>query len=126
MIQSFQCPICGTLNALGEPECSECGQAFVYNCPVCGSPLNNRYPTCPNCHTIFNWGTAAQLPFTAAAAVPSQKTYNLQEAPGAKPAAGKGNGAAGLTARPMFWVILLIICAVLIALLLIAGTCINK
>jgi hypothetical protein len=125
MIQSFQCPICGTLNALGEPECSECGQAFVYNCPVCGSPLNNRYPTCPNCHTVFNWGASAR-PAAAAGPVALQKAYGEQEAPGTKPGRKEGAGAAGYTARPMFWVTLIVICAVLIALLLIVDTLINK
>jgi len=125
MIQSFQCPICGTLNALGEPECSECGQAFVYNCPVCGSPLNNRYPTCPNCHTIFNWGASAR-PAAAVGPAAPQRDPDQQEAPGIKPVRKAGAGAAGYTARPIFWVTLIVICAVLIALLLIAGTCINK
>ena len=126
MIQSFQCPICGTLNALGEPECSECGQAFVYNCPVCGSPLNNRYPNCPNCRTVFNWGPAAGPAATAAGPVAAQKKYGQQAADSAPPARRTGDGAAGFTARPMFWVMLIIICAVLIALLLIADKIINK
>ena len=126
MIQSFQCPICGTLNALGEPECSECGQAFVYNCPVCGSPLNNRYPNCPNCRTIFNWGPAAGFAATAAGPVVAQNTYEQKAADSASPARSAGAGAAGFTARPMFWVTLIIICAVLIALLLIADRIINK
>jgi len=125
MIQSFQCPICGTLNALGEPECSECGQVFVYNCPVCGSPLNNRYPTCPNCHTVFNWGASSQS-VAAAASVSPQNAYKQQSDSGTKPGQSKEEGATGYTARPMFWVILIIICAALIALLLIADMFINK
>jgi len=126
MIQSFQCPICGTLNALGEPECSECGQAFVYNCPVCGSPLNNRYPNCPNCRTVFNWGPTAGPAATSAGPVIAQKTYWQQAAVGTSPARRTDAGAASFTARPMFWVTLIVICAVIIALLLIADKIINK
>ena len=126
MIQSFQCPICGTLNALGEPECSECGQAFVYNCPVCGSPLNNRYPTCPNCHTVFNWGTSTRTTVLAVGPMAEQNTYEQPAAPLSSPVRKPGDGIAGYTARPMFWVILIIICAVIIALLLIADRIFNK
>jgi hypothetical protein len=126
MIQSFQCPICGTLNALGEPECSECGQGFVYNCPVCGSPLNNRYPTCPNCRTVFNWGTPARPAAAAASPVALQEAYEEQAAPVTSPGRRAGDGAASYTARPAFWVMLIIICAVLIALLLVADRIINK
>ena len=122
MIQSFQCPICSTLNALGEPECSECGQAFVYNCPVCGSTLNNRYPTCPNCHTIFNWGASGRIPAEAPGPATPQAPEQ-QEVPRTSPERKPG---ASLTARPVFWVMLVVICAVLIALLLIIDGVINK
>jgi len=126
MIQSFQCPICGTLNALGEPECSECGQAFVYNCPVCGSPLNNRYPACPNCHTIFNWGTPPGAAAEAAIPVVPQKAFETQPFPERSGKRREEPKEAGLTRKPIFWVILIVICAVLIALLLIADVIINK
>jgi len=125
MIQSFQCPICGTLNALGEPECSECGQAFVYNCPVCGSPLNNRYPTCPNCHTIFNWGSSGRIP-AAAPGPATPQAPEQQEVAAASSGRKPGPGLASYTARPVFWVTLIVICAVLIALLLILDGVINK
>ena len=126
MIQSFQCPICSTLNALGEPECSECGQAFVYNCPVCGTPLNNRYPTCPNCHTIFNWGTSARTAVASVNQVVPRTTFEQQAVPNTSPQRKAGAGAASYTARPAFWITLIVICAVLIALLLIADRIINK
>ncbi|MBN1690798.1 MAG: hypothetical protein JW901_07245 [Dehalococcoidia bacterium] len=126
MIQSFQCPICGTLNALGEPECSECGQAFVYNCPVCGSPLNNRYPACPNCHTIFNWGTPPRAAAEAAIPVVPQKAFETQPFSERSSKRREEPKAAGLTSKPIFWVLLIVICAVLIALLLIADVIINK
>jgi hypothetical protein len=126
MIQSFQCPVCGTLNALGEPECSECGQAFVYNCPVCGSPLNNRYPTCPNCRTIFNWGASARPAAAVAGPLAPQKEYEQEDASGTPPPRPAGAGAASYTARPMFWVMLIVVCAVIIALLVIADIIINK
>ncbi len=126
MIQSFQCPICGTLNALGEPECSECGQAFVYNCPVCGSPLNNRYPTCPNCHTVFNWGASPRTTAEVAGPIAPQQILEPQSSSEITPGRREKFGAAGYTTRPIFWVILIVICAVLIALLLIADGIINK
>lgn len=126
MIQSFQCPICGTLNALGEPECSECGQAFVYNCPVCGSPLNNRYPACPNCHTVFNWGASPRSAVEAANPAVPRKAFDPQPSQEISPARREEPRAAGFTQRPMFWIILIVICAVLIALLLIADGLINK
>lgn len=126
MIQSFQCPTCGTLNALGEPECSECGQAFVYNCPVCGSPLNNRYPTCPNCRTIFNWGTPGRVPIMTAGPVALQEAPKLRDLPAAESGSKTGSRLAGYTARPMFWLVLIVVCAVLIALLLIVDLVINK
>ncbi|MCX5996579.1 MAG: hypothetical protein NTV42_02960 [Chloroflexi bacterium] len=126
MIQSFQCPVCGTLNAIGEPECTNCGQGFVYNCPVCGSPLNNRYAICPNCRTVFNWAVS-----------PAQKqpAFDNQDAPGGvvrqenplMPGAGRQREKKGtrLASRPMFWTLLIVICAVLIALLLIADGLIH-
>jgi hypothetical protein len=126
MIQSFQCPVCATLNALGEPECSECGQAFVYNCPVCGSPLNNRYPTCPNCRTIFNWGTPVRIPTAALGPAAPQRALEQQYLPAATSGSKPGAGLSRHTARPIFWVILIVICAVLIALLLIVDVVVNK
>jgi hypothetical protein len=126
MIQSFQCPICGTLNTLGEPECSECGQAFVYNCPVCGSSLNNRYPTCPNCHTIFNWGSAPRAVAEVASPATPFTAYEPPPVAEMPPLRKEESRRAGLTSRPIFWVILLVGCAVLIALLLIADGLINK
>lgn len=126
MIQSFQCPVCGTLNAIGEPECTNCGQGFVYNCPVCGSPLNNRYAICPNCRTVFNW---------AVSTTQKQPAVDSKDAPGGVvrqenpllPGAGRQREKKGtsLASRPMFWALLIVICAVLIALLLIADGLIH-
>jgi hypothetical protein len=128
MIQSFQCPICGNLNALGEPECSECGQGFAYSCPVCGSQLNNRYPTCPNCRTVFNWGATARPASQAAGpTIPQEVAYAEQQAAPAGPTRGReGGGAAAYMTRPVFWLTLMAVCAVIIALLLIADVIINK
>jgi len=126
MIQSFQCPICGTLNALGEPECSECGQAFVYNCPVCGSPLNNRYPACPNCRTVFNWGASPRAAAEAANHTVPRQAFEPQLSQEISPVRREEPRAAGFTQRPMFWITLIVVCAVLIALLLIADGLINK
>jgi len=126
MIQSFQCPVCGTLNAIGEPECTDCGQGFVYNCPVCGSPLNNRYTNCPNCRTVFNW--AIQRPQNPPAADKTDPNIGVmrQETP-LIPRASRQRGEKGisLTSNPMFWAMLIAVCAVLIALLLIADGLIH-
>lgn len=59
-MQTFQCPVCGNPNALGEPVCNNCGRSFSYNCPVCCSVINNRYNNCVNCGTAFNWGISLQ------------------------------------------------------------------
>jgi uncharacterized membrane protein YvbJ len=121
MIQSFQCPVCGTLNAIGEPECTNCGQGFVYNCPVCGSPLNNRYANCPNCRTVFNW--AVSRPQNDANVDNKAPVDNeVRQATPQLSGAGRQRAAKGIsiTTRPMFWAMLIVICAVLIALLLIA------
>ena len=122
MIQSFQCPVCGTLNAIGEPECTNCGQGFVYNCPVCGSPLNNRYPNCPNCRTVFNWAVSSPQGETMADEK-SEGRSRVQQEPArvSQPARQPGRKGVSIAARPMFWVMLIVICAILIALLLIAG-----
>jgi lysozyme family protein len=126
MIQSFQCPVCGTLNAIGEPECTNCGQGFVYNCPVCGSSLNNRYTNCPNCHTIFNWAVShpQNQPYvddrnprsSAVRKETSQVSGTIRQL---------GNKDLSITSRPMFWAMLIVICAILIALLLIADGLIH-
>jgi hypothetical protein len=122
MIQSFQCPVCGTLNAIGEPECTGCGQGFVYNCPVCGSPLNNRYPNCPNCRTVFNWAVSSPQNESITEEKSPGRSRVQQDAPRAPQAMRQqGEKGAGIAARPMFWVMLIVICAILIALLLIAG-----
>lgn len=126
MIQSFQCPVCGTLNAIGEPECTNCGQAFVYNCPVCGSPLNNRYANCPNCRTVFNWAIPAAQPQPAGRERPAPRSIPRQEPRQvAGEARQQGNPGGGLVRRPMFWAMLIVVCAILIALLLIVDGLIH-
>jgi hypothetical protein len=126
MIQSFQCPVCGTLNAIGEPECTDCGQGFVYNCPVCGSPLNNRYASCPNCRTIFNWAVSRPQNQPAVDNQGAPSSVVRQETPQA-PAVSRQRRekGIGITSRPMFWAMLIVICAVLIALLLIVDGLIH-
>jgi len=126
MIQSFQCPVCGTLNAIGEPECTDCGQGFVYNCPVCGSPLNNRYASCPNCRTIFNWAVSRQQNQPAAVNNQPLASNVRQETPQAPMAfRQRREKGIGIASRPMFWAMLIVICAVLIALLLIVDGLIH-
>lgn len=126
MIQSFQCPVCGTLNAIGEPECTGCGQGFVYNCPVCGSPLNNRYANCPNCRTVFNWAVSSTQNLAAAGDKGPERSGVQQESPQVSGAARQRvKSGPGITVRPMFWVMLIVICAILIALLLIVGGLIH-
>jgi hypothetical protein len=126
MIQSFQCPVCSTLNAIGEPECTNCGQGFVYNCPVCGSPLNNRYTNCPNCHTIFNWAVARPENQPAGDNITPPDNEARQETPQLAGASRqREEKGIRITSRPMFWAILIVICAVLIALLLIADGLIH-
>jgi hypothetical protein len=126
MIQSFQCPVCSTLNAIGEPECTDCGQGFVYNCPVCGSPLNNRYTNCPGCHTLFNWAVAPpQSPPDAVDKQPQANEVQQETQPAPKTFRQLREKGAGITSRPMFWAMLVVICAVLIALLLIVDGLIH-
>jgi predicted amidophosphoribosyltransferase len=126
MIQSFQCPVCGTLNAIGEPECTDCGQGFVYNCPVCGSSLNNRYTNCPNCRTAFNWAVSRPQNPPDADSKNTLSSVAQQEAPPApKAIRQRREKGAVITSRPMFWAMLIVICAVLIALLFIADGLIN-
>ncbi len=126
MIQSFQCPTCGNLIAIGEPACTSCGRNFVYNCPVCGNPVDNRYIRCGSCKTLFNWSKSSQ-----------QNIEINQEAP-VNPQPGGANytdirqsrvenresreraasSNVNMTSRPMFWLILIACCAILIGVLL--------
>jgi hypothetical protein len=126
MIQSFQCPVCGTMNAIGEPECTNCGQGFVYNCPVCGSPLNNRYTNCPNCRTVFNWAVSRpQNQLSVDDKNPASSGVRQETPQPPKAIRQRREKGAGITSRPMFWAMLIVICAVLIALLLIIGGLIH-
>jgi hypothetical protein len=153
MMQSFQCSACGHQNAFGEPACAQCGQAFIYNCPICGSHINNRYDKCRGCGAAFNWGTAVpQNPPDSNINPPAGTNAGFQgnmpqnmpayfPPPAIRPpAAPVGNPASttrkffqpdqGQTSKlfssPRFWVILIIICAVLIAILLIIDRLISK
>jgi hypothetical protein len=126
MIQSFQCPVCGTLNAIGEPECTGCGQGFVYNCPVCGSPLNNRYTNCPNCRTIFNWSvTPPQNQHAVNDKKPLRNEVRQETSQVSGVIRQQGKNDLSITSRPMFWAMLIVICAILIAVLLIADGLIH-
>ena len=153
MIQSFQCPVCGNLNAFGEPSCTRCGQNFVYNCPVCGNPVNNHYANCPSCQTLFNWSresgqsyqparsdasapqgiqSIGQNPYTAPGSLPGASDSQPEQSndvpaaqsqivPGRSPRAA----ATGMTSRPAFWVMLMICCIIIIAVLLFVDRIIN-
>ena len=153
MIQNFQCPVCGNLNALGEPACTVCGQSFFYNCPVCGNPINNRCSACPSCKTLFNWSReptrsyqaniqAINNPQNITPGISSSKAdQNLQEnipvtSPAQSPALTarqsrvalndkSSKPAASITSRPMFWVMLMIACIILIAVLLLMDRIIS-
>lgn len=144
MIQSFQCPACGNFNAIGEPACAKCGQFFRYNCPVCGNPIDNRYLRCGACNTLFNWSkpiqqnaemTAintqrARLMYPDSQQTPvvakeikdinenseTSETSETRETRETKERSPSTN--VPLTSRPVFWLILMISCAVLIAILL--------
>jgi hypothetical protein len=153
MIQSFQCPICGNLNAIGEPSCTVCGQNFVYYCPVCASPLNNRYTNCPSCQTLFNWsrgplqryqamesntGSSQNAPSDVPVSRPAQSFRQNpsvvlpEKSPGSVPDQSRSNARVietaatpGVTSRPAFWVTLMIGCMVVIAVLLLIDRIIN-
>jgi hypothetical protein len=156
MIQSFQCPVCGTLNALGEPSCTGCGQSFTCSCPVCGGPVNNRYTNCPSCQTLFNWSRGPAESYFSSPS-PQEASQNIQQGiPNQQPDTGvrenaenqenqqpapvatRGNRQsrvpvqqrkepppAGITSRPIFWVMLMIACIIAIAALLFVDRLIN-
>jgi hypothetical protein len=128
MIQSFQCPTCGNLIAIGEPACANCGQNFVYNCPVCGNPVDNRYVRCGSCKTLFNWskpveqnaeinsgnqGNQVNQPERVTYPDIRQSRAGMQEI---KERTASSN--LNMTSRPMFWLMLIVGCAILIAVLL--------
>lgn len=123
MVQNFQCPSCGNFNAIGEPVCAKCGRLFQYCCPVCGSPVDNRYLRCNTCNTSFNWYKPIQQN-TEITAVNTQQVrlpYPASQQSGVAPKQAVKNSQQAnlpLTSRPVFWVILMIGCAVLIAILL--------
>lgn len=124
MVQNFQCPSCGNFNAIGEPVCAKCGRLFQYSCPVCGSPVDNRYLQCVACNTSFNWYKPMQQN-TEVTTVNTQQArlpYPASQQSGTKQAVKSRENTRPanlpLASRPVFWVILMIGCAVLIAILL--------
>jgi hypothetical protein len=140
MIQSFQCPACGNLNPLGEPACTRCGQFFKYNCPVCGNPIDNRYLRCGSCNTLFNWSKPiqqnteinpinTQQPNTVNMQQPNTATRqqtnvmfpNAQQSRVEVKQVRERTRSTNepLTSRPMFWLILMVVCAIIIVLLMI-------
>lgn len=150
MLQNFQCTSCGHLNAFGEPACTQCGQPFIYNCPICGSHINNRYDKCRGCGATFNWGVPVQqAPVNTAAALPQENLnvypQNQVQTPPpfimpsaaaqqpstttgqvCKPFQPSGEKSTALYSTPRFWIILIIICVVLIALLLVIDRFISR
>lgn len=126
MIQSFQCPTCGNLIAIGEPACPNCGQNFVYNCPVCGNPVDNRYVRCGSCKTLFNWSKSVQLTteITPVNPVPEQVTYpdTRQSRAGIREIKEK-TASSNLTmmSRPTFWLMLIVCCVIFIGVLLLVS-----
>jgi hypothetical protein len=153
MMQSFQCIVCGHQNAFGEPACAQCGQAFIYNCPICGSHINNRYDKCRACGASFIWGTTLQqnhpdsvlnippaenqsfqnmMPQNAAPYIPppaqSQPGYypNPAVSTARKTPQPVQSQNKSLFSSPRLWIILIIICAVLIAIMFIIDRLISK
>jgi hypothetical protein len=130
MIQTFQCPICGTLNAIGEPLCVKCGQNFIYNCPVCGYRINNQYCNCPSCNTVFNWGRPVQQVVEMTYSAPAEAETPASE-PEPKPlqrrleAPPKPERRQSFTSRPMFWAMLIVACVLLIGIILLFDRLMN-
>jgi len=144
--------MCGRQNAFGEPACTQCGQTFIYNCPICGSHINNQYNKCRGCGTAFNWGTMMQQNQSTAINFPSPESQAFQDnqqqnidsmvtAPPIsqpdspaeyvpstvrQPSQPVQSQANTLFSSPKFWIILIIICIVLIAILLIVDRFISK
>ncbi len=130
MIQSFQCPTCGNLNALGEPSCPNCGQSFVYNCPVCGNPIDNRFLRCASCNTLFNW--SKPILQNAETNAPNMQrmrvTYPAAKQPQAETNEVKeksGSTNVRRTSQPKFWLMLMAGSMILIAVLLLLDRVIN-
>jgi hypothetical protein len=126
MIQSFQCPTCGNLIAIGEPACPNCGQNFVYNCPVCGNPVDNRYVRCGSCKTLFNWSKPVQqiAEITPVNRVPEQVTYPdiRQSRVGIREIKERtASSDLNMTSRPMFWLMLIVGCVICIGVLLLVS-----
>lgn len=150
MLQNFQCTSCGHLNTFGEPVCIRCGQTFIYNCPICGSHINNRYSKCRGCGASFNWGIAVQQnPINTPSALSQKEISSYQQNTEQNPVpfmlptaisqqtsatAGhtdklsekKGGEISNLFSTSRFWIILIIVCVVLIALLLIIDRFLSR
>jgi len=130
MIQSFQCPVCGSLNPLGEPSCPNCGRSFVYNCPVCGNPIDNRYLRCSSCQTLFNWskpvGQDSQLQPSNGEGMRIMYPQTRQSRVEINEVKQKPQSTSGsLTSRPIFWLMLMFGCMILVVLLLFLDKMIN-
>jgi predicted RNA-binding Zn-ribbon protein involved in translation (DUF1610 family) len=127
MIQSFRCPVCGNFNALGEPNCANCKQGFSYNCPVCGSPINNRYSNCPTCGTAFIWSLqiAQSLKPGEMMSVPPVKPIGQDTSP-PRVVIMQTDVRTSITHRSIFWITLIVICIVIIAVLLFIDSLINS
>ena len=55
MIQQFECPVCRSINTMGNPACISCGEFFSYYCPSCRYIVNRGNNTCPNCSFELKW-----------------------------------------------------------------------
>jgi len=125
MMQSFRCPACGNFNALGEPFCTNCGQRFVYNCPVCGSPVNKFSSNCTSCGTAFSWNVQSQNPASPPAAA-RQSSNMMQDSGQPRFISMHTEVPEKLTRKPVFWIVLTIICAILIAAIFVIDAFLNK
>lgn len=155
MMQTFQCSACGNQNAFGEPVCSHCGQPFVYNCPICGIHINNTYDRCRGCGAVFYWGKTPQQNVVDTLAAPpavenpqfnsplqqnpqpfvplvpppdrlQQTPYNVGATAQQQNPRPSYSRSGSLLSSTKFWLILIVVCIALIAIILVIDRLINN
>ena len=127
MIQTFQCPVCGSPVVVGEPTCKACGETFSYNCPACGFIVDNRFHYCPNCGIKLNWVTHPQT--GPSPAIAYGETGQRQEQDDEKPqklSQPKETTPGNRIRRmPGLWLILVFVCILLIIIVLVIDRILN-
>jgi len=78
MQQTFPCPRCGSLNAIGQRSCRSCGERFQYGCAHCGATTGNMSKFCTNCGRELYQQTQLTEPF------PNTEGKHYQEREGTK------------------------------------------